>query len=82
MTTSSLQELRGRVAAGEYAIDSGELAGEILSKFALIRRVGRTLMSEDEAGSGEPGLRSQPRGPRGERPTQPQRREPGRERLA
>jgi hypothetical protein len=45
---SSMEELKGRIAAGDYAIDSGELAGEILTKFALVRRVTRRLMSEGE----------------------------------
>jgi hypothetical protein len=73
MAKSSLAELRGQIAAGEYAIDSGELAGDILSKFAVIRRVGRWLMSEDEAAA-EPGRAAAPRS-RGTRaaPSQPRR---------
>jgi hypothetical protein len=55
MPKSSLEELRGQISAGEYAIDSGALAGDILSKFALIRRVGRLLMSEEAAGDAETG---------------------------
>jgi hypothetical protein len=54
MAASSLDELKGKVAAGEYAIDAGMVAGTILSNFSLIRRVGRTLRSEDEdGGTGE-----------------------------
>ena len=62
MATSSLDELRGRISAGEYAIESGEIAGEILTKFALVRRVTRLLMSEDgqaEAGRQGPARRKQ-----------------------
>lgn len=56
MATSSLEELRGRIAAGEYAVDSGELARDILSKFALIRRVRRRLLGDaDEGAVGEAG---------------------------
>lgn len=43
MATSSLEELKARIAAGEYAIDSRELAGRILSTSALIKRVKRLL---------------------------------------
>ena len=48
MPMSSLQKLKGQVATGQYAIDSGELADTILAKFAVVRRVGRGLMSEAE----------------------------------
>ena len=68
MATSSLDELKGKVAAGEYAIDAGMLAGTILTDFALVRKVGRTLRSEDEeATAGEAGLAPQPRSRRRER---------------
>jgi hypothetical protein len=50
-----LDELRGQISAGEYAIESREVADEILTKFALVRRVTRLLMTEDE---GEAGPRS------------------------
>jgi hypothetical protein len=79
MATSSLDELKGKVAAGEYAIDSGMLAGTILTDFALVRRVGRTLRSEDgDATAGEGGLAPQPpsrrRGERrGPQPLKPRR---------
>ena len=60
MPTSSLDELRGQISAGQYAIDSGEVAGEILTKFALVRRVTRQLMQEDDApASRGPGGRRQ-----------------------
>jgi hypothetical protein len=49
MPTSSFSELKRRVSAGEYAVDSGELADDILSKFALIRRVRRSVISEEAA---------------------------------
>jgi hypothetical protein len=78
MGNSSLEELKGQIAAGEYAIDSRMVADKILSTFAEIRRVGRSLMSEDvegaedaEGAAGEPArgpqLESQTR--RGSRPT-------------
>jgi hypothetical protein len=67
MQKSSLEELKGQIAAGDYAVDSGKVAGAILSTFALIRRVGRRLMSEEEEGAaGEPG-----RGPQTRRRTRP-----------
>jgi hypothetical protein len=69
MPKASLEELKGRIAAGEYAIDSGKLAGAIFSKFELIRRVRRGLMGEDEEGAaGEAGRGPQPRGRRRARP--------------
>jgi hypothetical protein len=54
MPKASLDELRGRVSAGEYDVDAGALAGDMLSKFELIRRVRRMLMSGDEPG--DPGV--------------------------
>ncbi len=76
MPKSSLEELRGQIAAGAYAIDSGVVAGDILSKFALIRRVGRMLMREDQEGAaGEAGRGAQARNrrtrPAPSRPPQP-----------
>jgi hypothetical protein len=75
MATSTLEELKGQIAAGEYAIDSGAVAGKILSTFAVIRRVGHGLMSEDaqdtgdtEDAAGDAGRRPQPRARRGSRP--------------
>ncbi len=51
MPDASLEELKRRIAAGEYAIDSRKLAGELLSKMALVRRVARFLTEEGrEAG--------------------------------
>ncbi|HLM31837.1 MAG TPA: flagellar biosynthesis anti-sigma factor FlgM [Solirubrobacterales bacterium] len=44
MAKSSLDELREKIAAGEYAIDSGALAGRILTDFAVIRRVRRIVI--------------------------------------
>jgi hypothetical protein len=52
MPKASLEELKGQIAAGQYAIDPGILAGDILSKVALIRRVRRMLTGEDEQGAG------------------------------
>ena len=51
MPHASLEELRGKISTGEYAIDSGKLAADILSKFALIRRVRRLLTSDEQAGA-------------------------------
>ena len=78
MATSSLDELKGKVAAGEYAIDAGMVAGTILSNFALVRRVGRTLRTEADDGAADNG--AQPRGRRRERPESHPRRS-RRERL-
>jgi hypothetical protein len=50
MPKSSMEELKGQIAAGQYAIDPGVLAGDILSKLALIRRVRRLLLGDDEQG--------------------------------
>ena len=53
MPTSSLEELKRQVATGQYAVDPNELAGAILSKFAVVRRVGRGLTREaDERAPG------------------------------
>jgi hypothetical protein len=71
---SSLDELKGQIAAGAYTIDSRELAGEIVDKFALVRRVTRVLMSE-EASTRSPSRRRDPSAP-SLRPT------PRRERLS
>jgi hypothetical protein len=78
MANASLEELKGQIAAGEYAIDSHMVADRILSTFAVIRRVGRSLMSEDVEGAEDPegaagqaglGPQPQPRTRRGSRPT-------------
>ena len=50
MPKSSVEELRGQVAAGQYAVDPRVLADDIVSKLALIRRVRRVLLGEDEQG--------------------------------
>jgi hypothetical protein len=77
MANSSLEELKGQIAAGEYVIDSAMVADKILSTFAVIRRVGRSLMSEDvdgaddsdgAAGQADRGPQPQPRTRRGSRP--------------
>jgi hypothetical protein len=76
MRAPSLEELRGQVAAGTYAIDSGDVAGTILSNFALVRRVGRELRREERAGE-LPG-RSRDRRGAGESPAnRSERRTPG-----
>lgn len=80
MAASSLDELKAKVAAGEYAIDAGMVAGAILSNFSLIRRVGRTLRSEDEEKAGEAGPGPQTPNRRRER-LAPHPLKPRRERL-
>jgi hypothetical protein len=68
MPKSSMEELKGQVAAGQYAIDAGVVAGDILGKFALVRHVRRHLTGEDAARAERPG--SLPRRRRGAaRPT-------------
>jgi hypothetical protein len=54
MTTFSVEELKRQVSAGEYKIGAAEIAGEIVTKFALMRRVER-LMSEGEEGGTDRG---------------------------
>jgi hypothetical protein len=51
MPKASMEELKGQIAAGQYAIDAGILAGDILTKVALIKRVRRMVMGEDERGA-------------------------------
>ena len=51
MPKASLEELKGQIAAGQYAVDPGVLADDILSKLALVRRVRRFLFGEDEPGA-------------------------------
>jgi hypothetical protein len=53
MAASSLDELKGRISAGQYEVSSADLADEIVSKFALVRRVSRQ-MREGEAEAGRP----------------------------
>jgi hypothetical protein len=74
MPKSSLNELKGVVAAGQYAIDSHELAGEILSKFAVIRRVRRDLPREDDEGTAGDVGRAPQRRRRGAQPESPPRK--------
>ena len=55
MRKASLQELRGRISAGKYKVDSSDLAADILSKFALVGRVKKLLVSEDRDTTPHPG---------------------------
>ena len=48
MRKASLEELRGQISSGEYGVDSGKLAADMLSKFALIGRVRQLLVGDDE----------------------------------
>ena len=63
----SLAQLKHRIEAGEYAVDPGVLAGEILWKVDLVRRVRRQLAEED----------SRPEGARTRRPALERRFAPG-----
>jgi hypothetical protein len=74
MPTSSLEELRGRISAGAYTVDSGVVAGEILAKFALVRRVTSLMMSDGESAAAPPARRS--------RSAQERQSQPRRERLS
>jgi Anti-sigma-28 factor, FlgM len=78
MQNASLEDLKRRIAAGEYAVDSGQLAGAILSKLALVRRVGRFLASEAEGAAGEARRGARPRTRGGSPASSPQ---PRREQL-
>jgi hypothetical protein len=55
MTASSLEELKGRISAGQYAVSSADLASEIIAKFALVRRVSRQLHDDERERGGGPG---------------------------
>ena len=82
MPDTSLEELKRRIAAGEYAIDSRKLAGELLSKTALVRRVARFLTEEgrdQDASRGPSTARSRTRRGAPSSPKQPSH--PRRERL-
>ncbi len=81
MHASSLEELRGQIAAGQYAIDSGTLAEDIVSKLATVRRVQRIVLSADEGSAAEAGPAARPRGRRGARPASPRARQSRSERL-
>ena len=75
--TTSLEQIRGQISTGKYAIDSSEVAGEILTKLATVRRV-RRLMNEGKGEERAPGPR-----PRRPAPSEPSNlRKPASERLA
>jgi hypothetical protein len=81
MSATSLDELRGQISAGTYAIDSKELAADLLSKAALIRKVKSMLLNQDEQRSpAESGRATRPRG--AARPAPSSRRASRRERLS
>jgi Anti-sigma-28 factor, FlgM len=61
MATSSVEELKGRISAGRYAVSSADVADEIVAKFALVRRVSRQLREdEDERAAPRGGERKAP----------------------
>lgn len=70
MPDAYLEDLKRRIATGEYAVDSAALAQAIITKMALVRRTRRFLANEDERGS--PGERqpSPERARRGQRRSQ------------
>ena len=68
MQKASLEELRGKISTGEYSVDSGTLAADILSKFSLIGRVRDLLVDDEEGAAGDAGRTAQPRGRRGSQP--------------
>ena len=80
MPKQSLEELKGQIAAGEYTVESVQLAGTILSTVGLIRRVKRTLVAEETA-EGDAGRGRQPRTRRGSRSLTTRILQPRRERL-
>jgi len=75
MPDASLEELKRRIATGEYAIDSRKLASELISKLALVRRVARFLAEEarrEEYATGGPReARGRTRGGAASSPKQP-----------
>jgi hypothetical protein len=81
MAATSLEEIRGKISAGEYPVDSSEIAADILSKAALVRKVRRQLMREDVVRvPGEVGRATQPRRPARSEPSD--RSKSRRERLS
>lgn len=82
METVSVEELRKQISAGEYSIGSAELAGEIVTKFALIRRVGRLMSEGEEGAAGEADRGPQPRRRRRARSEPSRPIEPRRERFS
>ncbi len=79
MPKSSLEELRGQISAGDYVVDSGKVAGEMLSTFTLIRRVRRLLIGDSETAMSARIARA--RGRRRARAQQPRAPRSRRERL-
>ena len=73
MPKFALEELRGKISAGEYAVDSRTLAADMISKFALIRRV-RRMLTSDGAPSAERAPRTRKRGAKREAPAPRRRR--------
>jgi hypothetical protein len=83
MSAFSTEELREQIAAGRYAVDSGTLAEEILTKVVTVRRVRRMLMSEgEERATVETGQATPRRSRRGARAETARSRPPRTERLS
>jgi hypothetical protein len=68
MRKASLEELRGQISAGDYGIDSGKVAADILRKFSLIGRVRQLLVDEEDEGAEDDRRGSEIRPRRGGRP--------------
>jgi hypothetical protein len=64
----SMDGLKRRIAAGEYTVDSREVAGAIVDKLALIKRARREMEAADENAGNEAARTSRRRGPRGATP--------------
>lgn len=80
MLDYSLEALKGRIAAGEYAVDSGKVADAMVWKPATIRRVKQILADEDEEPAPTDATRGAPARARGARPSSSRRRRQQRQR--
>lgn len=61
----SMDGLKERIAAGTYAVDSRQVAGAIVDKLALIKRVRREMEAADENAGSEAARATRRRGERG-----------------
>ena len=75
MPDAYLEDLKRRIASGEYAVDSATLADVIITKMAVVRRVRRVLAGEAEQdAAAKPSSSDRERPRRGSRPTPGQQR--------